>query len=114
LSSEVRRTKEEVKMAYQGVVSPSSVTEELNYVHFDVKKALRASQDQIKQLISDFADPNKDLVIDGKRFSGANKFGPAASLALTNKMEQLSSSTTTILSVFTELYKMEKTLGGTT
>lgn len=101
-------------MVYQGVMSPVQVTERLNNVHYDVKKALRVSQDQIRELISDIGDPTKDLVIDGKRYSGADKFGPAATLALNNKMEQLSSSTTTILSVFTELYKLEKSLGGTT
>ena len=101
-------------MAYQGVISPSELTAKLNYVHFDVKKALRDSQSQIKQILSDFADPNKDLIIDGMRFPASQKYGAAASLALTDKMAKLSDSTTTILSVFTELYKMEKSLSGTT
>ena len=101
-------------MAYQGVVSPSAVTERLNYIHFDVKTALKASQSQITELIDELGDPAKDLVIDGKRYKGADKFGAAATLAVTNKMDQLQNSTTTILSVFTELYKLEKSIGGTT
>ena len=101
-------------MAYQGVVAPSSITERLNYVHFDVKRTLKDSQSQIRQLLSDFADPTKDLVIDGIRFTASQKYGAAASLALTDKMSKLSDTTTTILSVFTELYKLEKSLGGTT
>jgi len=99
-------------MAYQGVVSPSEMTAKLNYVHFDIKRTLRDSQAQIRQLISDFADPTKDLVIDGIRFTPSQKYGAAAGMALTDKMSKLSDSTTTILSVFTELYKLEKSLGG--
>ena len=101
-------------MAYQGVVSPAQLTERLNNVHYDVKTALRASQSQIGELISELGDPDKDLVIDGRRYKGAEKFSAAATLALNNKMEQLSSSTTTIISVFSELYRMEKQLGGQT
>lgn len=101
-------------MAYRGVVSPAQLTESFNNVHFDAKTALRASQSQIQELISELGDPDKDLVIDGRRYKGADKFNPAATLALNNKMEQLSSSTTTILSVFTELYRLEKQLGGQT
>ena len=101
-------------MVYQGVVSPAQLTVGFNNVHFDAKAALRASQSQIGELITELGDSNKDLIIDGKRYKGADKFSAAATLALNNKMEQLSSSTTTILSVFSELYKMEKSLGGQT
>jgi len=101
-------------MAYQGVVSPITVTERLNYVHFDVKTALKSSQTQINVLIDELGDPDKDLIIDGKAYKGADKFSAAATLAVTNKMDQLQNSTTTILSVFTELYKLEKSIGGTT
>jgi hypothetical protein len=101
-------------MAYQGVISPVQVTEELNYIHFDVKAALRASQSDIRILIDELGDPTKDLIIDGKKYSGADKFGPAASLALTNKLSQLQDTTTSILGVFSELYKLEKSLGGLT
>ena len=101
-------------MVYQGVVSPAQLTVGFNNVHFDAKAALRASQNEIRELISELGDPDKDLIIDGKRYRGAEKFSAAATLALNNKMEQLSSSTTTILSVFSELYKMEKSLGGQT
>lgn len=72
------------------------------------------SQNQIGELITELGDPDKDLIIDGRRFKGADKFGAAATLALNNKMEQLSSSTTTIISVFSELYRLERQLGGQT
>ncbi|MFH1709848.1 MAG: hypothetical protein ABH860_02105 [bacterium] len=101
-------------MAYQGVIAPSQLTERLNYVHFDIKRAMRDSQNQIKQLLADFADPDKDLIVDGVRFTPAQKYGAAASLAISDKMSKLSDTTTTMLSVFTELYKMEKALGGQT
>ena len=101
-------------MAYQGVVSPSTITQQLNYNRFDVKRTMKEAQGQIRQLLSDFADPTKDLVIDGMRFTASQKYGAAASLALTDRMSKLSDTTTTILSVFTELYKLEKSLGGTT
>lgn len=101
-------------MVYQGVISPVQVTEGLNNVHFDVKAAVRASQSEIRILIDELGDPNKDLIVDGKKYSGSEKFGAAASLALTNKMAQLQDTTTSIIGVFSELYKLEKSLGGLT
>ena len=97
-------------MTYQGITAPSSMASELNEEHFDVKKALRISQSDINALVDEMADPNKDLVIDGKRFKGADKTGTAAILALNNKMEQLQNQSSSIVSVFSTLFSLEKSL----
>jgi len=97
-------------MVYEGFVSPSTLNDDFNNTQFDVKRALRISQQEIKQLISDLGDPNRPLIIDGKKFEGSDKFSTAATLALNNKMESLQNQTTSIISVFSELYKLEKSL----
>ena len=98
-------------MAYRGVVPTVAVNEELNNANFDVKKALRISQAQINELVSEIADPNKDLVIDGNVFHGPDKTNAAATVALNNKLESLSNQSTSIIGVFQQLYQLEKTLG---
>lgn len=97
-------------MAYQGLFPTTEVTTEMNNEHFDVKRALRASQDDINTLVDELADPNKDLIIDGRRFSGADKVGPAATLALNNKLQELENQSSSIVSVFSTLFSMEKSL----
>lgn len=100
-------------MAYQGVVSSAQVTDRLNNVHFDVKAAVRIAQSDIRQLISDMADPAKTfLVVDGRKIYKSD--ATTLQIAVTNKLDELSNQTTTILSVFSELYKLEKSLGGLT
>lgn len=97
-------------MVYQGVVSAAQVTNQLNNVHYDVKAALRITQSEISQLISDMADPTKtSIVIDGRTI---NKSDTATlSLAVSNKMDNLQNQTTTILSVFQQMFALEKTIG---
>jgi len=99
-------------MAFTGNVPPVEVLSNLNGVNIDIKRGLRLSEQQIKDILSELADPNKDLIIDGQRFSGADKVGPAATLAVNNKLEQITNQTTTMISVFAELFKLEKSLGG--
>lgn len=97
-------------MAFEGNISPVQITQGLNNVHYDVKKALRVTQADINSLISDMADPDKtSLTIDGRKINKSDTV--TLQLALSNKMTQLENQTTTILSVFTEMYKMEKSIG---
>jgi len=99
-------------MAYEGNIAPVQVAEQLNNVNFDVKRALRASQAEINAMISDIGDPNKkSIVINGQEIDKTNTV--QLTLAVNNRMDQLSTQSTTILSVFSELYKLEKSLGGT-
>ena len=98
-------------MSNQNVVPVNQVTTELNSSRFGVKRAMRTSFNEIRELIGDFADPDKPLVVDGKVFKGADKYGPAATLALQNKMEQLQNKSTTILSIFDMLLNLERKLG---
>jgi hypothetical protein len=97
-------------MAFEGNISPVQITQGLNNVHYDVKRALRVTQADINSLISDMADPDKtSLTIDGRKINKSDTV--TLQLALSNKMNQLENQTTTILSVFTEMYKMEKSIG---
>jgi len=99
-------------MAYQGNISPVQVAEQLNNVNYDVKRALRASQQEINTMISDLGNPNKSVItINGQPIDKKNTF--QLTIAVNDRMEQLSTQSTTILSVFSELYKLEKSLGGT-
>jgi hypothetical protein len=99
-------------MVFNGNVSPTEVNSTLANVNFDVKHGLRANQKEINDILAELSDSTKDLVIDGQRFSGEDKFGTAATLVVNNKMEELQNSTTTIISVFSEMYKLEKSLSG--
>ena len=97
-------------MVNQGVVSVNEVTEGTNNNHVDVKRALKLSFKEIRDLISQFASPNKPLIIDGKEYWGDDKFSPAVLMALQDKMEQLQNRSTTILSIFDILLKLESKL----
>jgi hypothetical protein len=100
-------------MVYGGAVAPAQITENLNNVHFDVKAALRINQHEISDLLDQMADPNQQsITIDGRVF--ADKSGVAAQIAIENKMSNLSNQTTTILSVFQQMFALEKSIGGST
>jgi len=102
-------------MAYEGNIAPVQVLEQLNSVHYDVKRALKVSQEEINTMISDIGDPSKKIIIiNGQQMDKTSStYTIQLSLAVNNRLEQLSTQSTTILSVFSELYKMEKSLGGT-
>jgi hypothetical protein len=98
-------------MTFSGNVPAIQVTESLNQIHYSPKTALRVSQQDIADLISDMADPNKtSIIIDGREIDKKDTI--TLSLALNDKMERLQNQTTSIISVFSELYKLEKSLGG--
>jgi hypothetical protein len=98
-------------MVYQGVMSPEQITNDIVNARYDVKRAIKASQSEIAQLISDLGDDTKTTVtIDGQIIDKSNTV--ALSLAVNNKMDQLSTQTTTIISVFQQMFALEKTLGG--
>lgn len=98
-------------MPYEGNIAPVQITQGLNNVHYDVKHALRVTQSDIDGLISDMADPAKTAItIDGRTISKSDTV--TLQLALSDKMNRLENQTTSILSVFTEMYKMEKSVGG--
>lgn len=98
-------------MAYDGNVAPVTVSENLNEIQYDVKTAMRLAQAQIKQLISDMANPDLTyLIIDGRKIYKADPI--TLNLALTDLMDRLQNQTQSILSVFSELYKMERSIGG--
>lgn len=100
-------------MVYQSNVSPAQVTNQLNNVHYDVKKAIRVTQSEISQLISDMADSTKTfLLVDGRKIFKSD--GVTLQIAITNKMDNLQNQTTTILSVFQQMFALEKSLGSST
>ena len=92
------------------IVSANEVTSSLLSGRHDVKRALKISFSEIKNIIRDFGDPDRALVIDGKEFKGQDKLGPAATLALESKMEQLQSKSTSMLGIFDAMYKLERKL----
>jgi hypothetical protein len=100
-------------MVYEGNIAPIQVEGQLNSSFFDAKGALKNTQIQINDIIAAYADPNQVLVIDGQKFTTqAEKDSEAAILAVNNKMQQLQNQSTTIISVFSQLFQMEKSLGG--
>lgn len=94
-------------------VSPIQADDALTNVPVDVKGAVRLSQDEIKSYIRMLADPTAALIIDGVKFEGEDKFNAAATLLLTNKLEQLTNQSSSMISVLSELYKLEKSIGQT-
>ena len=102
-----------VSSGYTGAVAPAQITEQLNNVHFDVKSALKINQSDINDLLDQMANPNtQSITIDGRVF--ADKNSVAAQIAINNKMSDLSNQTTTILSVFQQMFALEKSIGGST
>jgi hypothetical protein len=96
-------------MVFNGNVPPVEVNNAVANSNYDVKRAMRISQSEIKTLINDMADPTKlDIIIDGKRYAKSDTI--TLSLALNNKMEALQNQTSSIISVFSELYKLEKSI----
>jgi hypothetical protein len=99
-------------MATNSSVPASAVVQSLNLTTSDPKSAMRLSQNRIKELLNELGDPNKPLNIDGKLFYGTDKFSASTSLFLSNKMEELNNQTTSILSIFNELFRIEKSISG--
>lgn len=99
-------------MAYNGIVSINDVNNELNGAQFDVKRVLKQDQQEINKLISDLGDPNTDFItIDGQTINKKTEL-TRLSLAVSNKMDELQNSSSTIIGVFSTLFQMEKTLTG--
>jgi len=97
-------------MVYGGAVAPAEITEQLNNVHFDVKAALKINQQEINDLISSMADPNQtSITVDGRTILKSDTV--TLQLAINNKMDELSNQTTTILSVFQQMFALEKSIG---
>ena len=96
--------------ANRSVVSVNEITRGVNSSHFDIKRAIKMSFSELKMLISDYADPDKALVIDGRQYKGADKNTAAATLALQNKYEQLQNRSSTMLSIFDALFKLQNKL----
>ena len=97
---------------YSGIVPPVEGTKAINASSNDAATAIRNSEAQIKELVRELSDPSLPLVIDGQEFWGDDKFKAAAQLALNNLLERLQNQSTSILSVLSELYRLEKTISG--
>ena len=98
-------------MAYQGIVPTNQITEQLNDAHYDVKAALRITQNDINKLISDMADPTKtSITIDGRTILKSDTV--TLQIAVNNKLDNLQNQSTTILAVFQQLFKMEQSITG--
>lgn len=98
-------------MVNRAIVSTNQITEGINCNHYDVKRAIRFSFNEIQSMIADYADPDKPLIIDGQKFEGKEKYEAAATLTLQNKFEQLQNRSTTILGIFDALFKLQNKLG---
>jgi hypothetical protein len=97
-------------MVYQGVVPPNASIEGLNSIRFDIKRALRISQGEVSQLISDLSDQTKTkLIIDGRVIDKTDTL--TLGIAVNAKMERLQNQTSTMINVFTELFRIEKSIG---
>lgn len=92
-------------------VSPIQADDALSNVPVDVKGAVRLTEAELKSYIRMMADPKASLIIDGVEFKGEEKFNAAAALLLSNKLEQLSNQSSSMISVLSELYKLEKSIG---
>ncbi len=102
--------KEEFIMVYGGVVAPAQITEQLNNVHYDVKAAMKENQNEINDILDQMSDPNlTSITVDGRKISKTDTV--TLQLAISNKMDQLSNQTTTILSVFQQMFALEKSIG---
>ena len=97
-------------MAFNGLVSIGQINEELNGAQFDVKRSLRVNQEEINKIISDLGDNTTDFItIDGQTINKKTEL-TRLSLAVSNKMDQLQNTSSTIVSVFSQLFAMEKSL----
>ena len=98
-------------MVYGGVVAPAQITEQVNNIHFDVKAAIKINQQEIKTLLDSMADPNQTFItVDGRKIDKSDTV--TLQLVMSNKMDELSNQTTTILSVFQQMFALEKSVGG--
>jgi hypothetical protein len=97
-------------MVYQGVVPANASIEGLNNIRFDIKRALRLSQGEVSQLISDLSDETKTkLIIDGRVIDKKDTL--TLGIAVNTKLERLQNQTSTMINVFTEMFRIEKSIG---
>jgi len=81
----------------------------MNNVRFDIKRGLRATKEQINDLIAQLADPNLTTVtIDGRSIRKSDTI--TLGLAVSDKTESLSNQSASMVSVLSQYYAMEKQL----
>lgn len=98
-------------MAFQGNIPVGKVTDALNSINFDAKRAVRETQAEVTKLISDLGDPNNDfIVIDGQSINKKTETA-RLTLAINNKMDNLTNQSTTVISLISEMFKLEKSIG---
>ncbi len=100
-------------MSYNiGMVSPVEVAVILGPSSFDLKGSMRNFFEELSQLIRDYGDPEKDMVIDGTLIKAEQKYQPYGTLVFNNKVSTLEQVQTTLLNVYDSIFKLEKSLAG--
>jgi hypothetical protein len=93
------------------IVDPVEVTSTLNRTQVNFKSAINGFWLTLKNMMSDYADPNKDLNINGTIIPAAQKYTSSATLLFNDEISRLGDAQTTLLGAFNTMIQMEKSLG---
>lgn len=72
--------------------------------------SLKSFNDQMLQLLADYADPNKDMVIKGQHIAAADKYGTAATALFNYQLDEYNNITTGLTNTYYEMVNLEKRL----
>lgn len=72
--------------------------------------SLKSFNDEMLQLLADYSDPNKDMVLMGQLVKAADKYGTAATALFNFRLEEINSITTGLNNVYFNLVNLEKRL----
>lgn len=98
--------------AAPAMISPTQVYEAMGASSLDLKGSMRDFYNELTRLFAEYADPNADLIIDGKVIPADQKYTPATTLLFNTKVNEMQQAQTTLLNVFNILFQLEKSLTG--
>jgi len=93
------------------MVSPVEVKNAVGPNTFDLKGSFRDFYYELTQLLQDYGDPNKDMVINGTFVPHETKYSPYGTMLFNTVTAQMEQRQTTLFSAWTSLFQLEKQLG---
>ena len=94
------------------MISPTVVKGQVGPGAFDLKGSFREFYYELTQMLKDYGDSTKDMVINGTFVPASQKYSPYGTLLFNTVMNQMEQRQSTLFNTWTSLYALEKQLAG--
>ena len=92
------------------VLSSQMVQQKVSSSNSDLKNMTKSFYDTMKGLMADFANPNKNMVINGVPVAASEKYGIVGTLLIGEAMSDSSKAIETLMNFQTTIFNLEKKL----